>query len=59
MSKVICKLTLLVLLMMGAHLAQAQDDLGCSSYVTLNGGTIEVESIESQQSSDDLSLIHI
>ena len=53
MSKVIYKLTLLVLLMMGAHLAQAQDDLGCSSYVTLNGGTIEVESVESQQSSDD------
>jgi len=36
----------------GVQSALAQD-LGCSSLVSLNGGTIEVESVESEGSSDD------
>ncbi|MDG2461110.1 MAG: hypothetical protein P8M73_09550 [Luminiphilus sp.] len=53
MFKFLFRLTLSLLLLAGAHLSQAQD-LDCSSSVSLNGGTIEVEADASGDDTENI-----
>ena len=53
MNKLLQRLIFMALLLSSISLAQAQD-LGCSSYVSLNGGTIEVEADASGDDTENI-----